>query len=191
MNDINSYAPDLPEYTNPFYDPNHEMDPLTRRQLMTASYYDFSLPWNLGFNYSMSYTNNGIRKRVSQTLGFNGSFSPTPKWGVTFSGGYDYAGRGDLLARPPLLADEPELGAGGLSQELEFQHLGQVVAVAGFEIRQEQQPLRQPLRLLTGARPAGRCPLHKWKKPNFTFNYEKENIRTYGICNSYVVLRRQ
>lgn len=93
VNDINSYAPDLPEYTNPFYDPNHEMDPLTRRQLMTASYYDFSLPWNLGFNYSMSYTNNGIRKRVSQTLGFNGSFSPTPKWGVTFSGGYDFSAK--------------------------------------------------------------------------------------------------
>ena len=39
------------------------MDPVLRRQYMAQSYYDFTLPWNFGFNYavnySVSYVNNG------------------------------------------------------------------------------------------------------------------------------------
>ena len=57
---------------------------------MASRYYDFSIPWNLGLNYSFSYTNTGNRKSVVQTLGFNGSLNLTPKWGVTFNGGYDF-----------------------------------------------------------------------------------------------------
>lgn len=93
MNDINSIPP---EYMNPFYDPYGQMDPVLRRQYMAQSYYDFSLPWNLGFNYtvnySISYTNNGTtgyKKNVTQTIGFNGSLNITPKMGITFQGGYD------------------------------------------------------------------------------------------------------
>ena len=93
MNDINSIPP---EYQNPFYDPYGHMDPVLRRQYMAQSYYDFSLPWNVGFNYavnySISYVNNGTtgyRKNITQTLGFNGSLNLTPKTGVTFQGGYD------------------------------------------------------------------------------------------------------
>lgn len=93
-NDINSQGtlpPDNPEFfTNPEV---QELDPNTRRALMTSQYYDFSIPWNLGFNYSLSYTNNGIRKNVIQTLGFNGSINLTPKWGITFNGGYDFESR--------------------------------------------------------------------------------------------------
>jgi len=93
INDINSIPP---EYMNPFYDPYGQMDPVLRRQYMSQAYYDFSLPWNLGFNYtvnySISYTNNGTtgyRKNVTQTVGFNGSVNITPKMGLTFQGGYD------------------------------------------------------------------------------------------------------
>lgn len=93
INDINSIPP---EYMNPFYDPYGRMDPVLRRQYMSQAYYDFSLPWNLGFNYtvnySISYTNNGTtgyRKNVTQTIGFNGSVNLTPKMGITFQGGYD------------------------------------------------------------------------------------------------------
>ena len=67
-----------------------ELDPNTRRMMMASRYYDFSIPWNLGLNYSFSYTNTGNRKSVVQTLGFNGSLNLTPKWGVTFNGGYDF-----------------------------------------------------------------------------------------------------
>ena len=93
INDITSLPP---EYMNPFYDPYGRMDPVLRRQYMAQSYYDFSLPWNFGFNYavnySISYVNNGTtgyRKNVTQTIGFNGSLNLTPKMGVTFQGGFD------------------------------------------------------------------------------------------------------
>ena len=93
INDINS----IPlEYINPFYDPYGRMDPTLRRQYMSQAYYDFSLPWNLGFNYmisySVSYINNGttgIRRNVNQTIGFNASINLTPKTGISLTGGYD------------------------------------------------------------------------------------------------------
>lgn len=95
MNDINSGGANTsPAYTDFFADPeNQKMDPNMRRMMMTSQYYDFNIPWNLGFNYSLSYTNNGIRKNISQTLGFNGSVNLTEKWGVTFNGGYDFEAR--------------------------------------------------------------------------------------------------
>ena len=88
INDINSQ---FPEYTNPFYfDPDNPIDPTLRRQMMTATYYNFDIPWNFGFNYSVNYSNNGVRKNVTQTLGFNASVNLTPKWGITFTSGYDF-----------------------------------------------------------------------------------------------------
>ncbi len=93
MNDITSIPP---EYMNPFYDPYGAMDPVLRRQYMAQAYYDFSLPWNFGFNYSVNYSISlgnyppkGYRKNITQTLGFNGSINLTPKTGITFQGGYD------------------------------------------------------------------------------------------------------
>ena len=97
VNDITSLPP---EYSNPFYDPYGTMDPTLRRQYMSQAYYDFSLPWNFGFNYavnySVSYVNNGTtgyRKNVTQTVSFNGSLNLTPKTGITFQGGYDIKAR--------------------------------------------------------------------------------------------------
>lgn len=94
-NDITTQPID-PAYANPFYDPYGTMDPMLRRQYMAQTYYDFSLPWNLSFNYTISYgislVNNGTtgyKKNVTQTIGFNGSLNLTPKWGVTFQGGFD------------------------------------------------------------------------------------------------------
>ena len=93
INDINSIPP---EYMNPFTDPYGTMDPVLRRQYMSQMYYDFSLPWNLGFNYninySVNYVNNGttgIKRNITQTIGFNGSITFSPKMAATISGGYD------------------------------------------------------------------------------------------------------
>ena len=93
INDINSIPP---EYINPFSDPYGTLDPVLRRQYMSQTYYDFSMPWNLGFNYmisySVSYVNNGttgIKRNVTQTIGFNASINITPKMGVAITGGYD------------------------------------------------------------------------------------------------------
>lgn len=94
INDVMSNIP--PEYTNPFYDPYGTMDPVLRRQYMSQSYYDFSMPWNIGFNYtvnySISYVNNGTtgyRKNINQNLGFTGGLTITPKTSLTFTGGFD------------------------------------------------------------------------------------------------------
>ena len=93
INDINSIPP---EYTNPFYDPYGMMDPMLRRQYMSQAYYDFSLPWNFGFNYNvnynLAYVNNGTtgyKRTVTQTIGFNGSITFSPKMSATINGGYD------------------------------------------------------------------------------------------------------
>ena len=93
INDINSIPH---EYANPFYDPYGTMDPVLRRQYMAQSYYDFSLPWNLGFNYNMNYNvqyvNNGttgFKREITQTIGFNGSITISQKMSATISGGYD------------------------------------------------------------------------------------------------------
>ena len=96
-NDINTIPP---EYFNPFSDPYGLMDPTLRRHYMASSYYDFSIPWNIGFNYvisySVGYTNNGttgFKRNVSQTIGFNGSVNLTPKTGITFTSGFDIQNR--------------------------------------------------------------------------------------------------
>ncbi len=91
MNDINSGAY-IGAYTNP-YDPSLNLDPTTRRQYLVSAYYDFSIPWNFGFNYSINYSNRGLRREITQTLGFNGSVTLTKKWGFTFNGGFDIAAR--------------------------------------------------------------------------------------------------
>ena len=97
MNDINSIPP---EYFNPFSDPYGLMDPLLRRRYMANAYYDFSIPWNIGFNYvisyGISYVNNGTtgyKRNVSQTIGFNGSVNLTPKTGISFTTGFDIQNR--------------------------------------------------------------------------------------------------
>ena len=83
-----------PEYTDMFAQPGfNDMDPNTRRQMLSSTYYDFSIPWNFGFNYSFTFTNNGLRRNVVQSLGFNASVNLTQKWGVTFNGGYDFQAR--------------------------------------------------------------------------------------------------
>ncbi len=92
VNDINSgTAEEHMLATNSFFDNNgNELDPATRRALLTSRYYDFSIPWNISFNYSLSYYNRGLKKEIIQSLGFNGSVTLTEKWGVTFTGGYDF-----------------------------------------------------------------------------------------------------
>ena len=84
--------------TNPFADPViEEMDEQDRqeqvnayRHLLTSQYYDFSVPLNVNFSYSINYANTGVKKTITQTLSFGGSMNLTPKWGITFNSGYDF-----------------------------------------------------------------------------------------------------
>ncbi len=78
------------------YDPTNPNPPSPgeRRAAMSGLYYDFSVPLNIGFNYSVQYSNNGVKKNVSQTLNFNFSTNLTPKWGITMSQlGYDFSAK--------------------------------------------------------------------------------------------------
>ena len=83
------------QYVNPYdpYDLSNNLDPVTRRQYMVQGYYDFDVPWSFTFNYSINYNNTGLKPVIRQTLGFNGSITPTPKWGFTFTSGYDFQQR--------------------------------------------------------------------------------------------------
>lgn len=96
-NDITSLPP---EYFNSWSDPYGTLNPAMRRQWMAGTYYDFSIPWNFGFNYSINYSaqpfNNGTtgyRKNVTQTLGVNASVRLTPKTMITVTSGYDFTTR--------------------------------------------------------------------------------------------------
>ena len=96
-NDITSLPP---EYFNSWSDPYGQLNPAMRRQWMAGQYYDFSIPWNFGFNYSINYqaqlANNGTtgyNKKFTQTINFNGSVKLTEKWMITATSGFDFTSR--------------------------------------------------------------------------------------------------
>ncbi|MDL2230527.1 LPS-assembly protein LptD [Alistipes sp. OttesenSCG-928-L06] len=63
------------------------------RNLLSSQYYDFSVPLNVNFGYSINYQNNGAKKTITQTLQFGASVNLTPKWGLSMSSSYDFQAR--------------------------------------------------------------------------------------------------
>lgn len=67
---------------------------------MMGEYMDFSVPWNLSFNYTLSYVSTyvanlyALKNEVIQTFGFTGNVTLTPNWKVAFSTGYDFVNKG-------------------------------------------------------------------------------------------------
>lgn len=58
-------------------------------------YVDFNIPWNLTFNYNISYSKNGFQKaQIVQSLMFAGEVNLTPKWKIGFNSGYDFEAGG-------------------------------------------------------------------------------------------------
>lgn len=56
------------------------------------SYMDFSMPWDLGFDYSLNYTGKSASNpngRVTQTLGVRGNISITEKWKLSANTNFD------------------------------------------------------------------------------------------------------
>jgi lipopolysaccharide assembly outer membrane protein LptD (OstA) len=87
---------------NPFNDPTlaqleddeqQQENLMAYRNLLTSQYYDFSVPLNLNFSYSINYTNNGVRKQITQTASFGASVNLTPKWGITINSGFDFVAK--------------------------------------------------------------------------------------------------
>lgn len=89
INDINSSMVIPTTIDNHEQDYLNRLDANTRRQVMTSQYYDFNIPWNLGLNYTFSYSKPGLKSSIMQSIGFQGSVTITEKWGLSFNGGYD------------------------------------------------------------------------------------------------------
>ena len=68
--------------------------------LMMGSYADFSMPWNLSFNYTLSYVSTyvaaqfNLKKEVIQTLSVSGNVDLTPNWKIAITTGYDFVNKG-------------------------------------------------------------------------------------------------
>ena len=68
--------------------------------LMMGSYADFSMPWNLSLNYTLSYVSTyvaaqfNLKKEVIQTLSVSGNVDLTPNWKIAISTGYDFVNKG-------------------------------------------------------------------------------------------------
>ena len=68
--------------------------------LMIGTYADFSVPWNISLNYTMSYVSAydaarfNISRNVIHSLTVSGNFSLTENWKITFSTGYDFTNKG-------------------------------------------------------------------------------------------------
>lgn len=57
--------------------------------------FELKIPWRLNLNYNVGYNNRNREDEFgTNTLRFNGNVELTPKWGINFSSGYDFKGRG-------------------------------------------------------------------------------------------------
>jgi len=58
-------------------------------------WYNFELPWDLQFAYSLTYGNNNRQNEItSQSIMFSGNIDLAPRWKVGLSSGYDFAQNG-------------------------------------------------------------------------------------------------
>ncbi len=68
--------------------------------LMMGTYADFSVPWNLSLNYTMSYVSAydaarfNINRSMTHSVSLSGSLSLTENWKFHFSTGYDFTNKG-------------------------------------------------------------------------------------------------
>ena len=68
--------------------------------LLVGTYADFSVPWNVSINYTLTYVNSYVASlyryegNTTQTLSFSGNMTLTENWKIAFSSGYDFANHG-------------------------------------------------------------------------------------------------
>lgn len=68
--------------------------------LLVGNYVDFSMPWTLSVNYTLSYVSTYVASQynfssnVVQSLGMSGNVSLTDHWRISFSTGYDFVNKG-------------------------------------------------------------------------------------------------
>ena len=68
--------------------------------LLVGTYADFSVPWNMSVNYTLTYVNSFVaatynyESNITQTLSLSGNVTLTEKWKIAFSSGYDFINHG-------------------------------------------------------------------------------------------------
>ena len=68
--------------------------------LLVGTYADFSVPWNLSLNYTLSHVSTYVaatynfKSDVVQTLGISGNISLTKNWKLSVTTGYDFQNKG-------------------------------------------------------------------------------------------------
>ena len=68
--------------------------------LLMGTYADFSMPWNVSLNYTLSYVSTyvaaqfNLKREVIQTLGVSANMDLTQNWRVAVSTGYDFVNKG-------------------------------------------------------------------------------------------------
>lgn len=85
-NQVSNFVPD-----------NSNQNQLQQNPVNPLFYEEFNMPWSFNFNFSYSYTksysftNNTLITNIQHTptLNFNGNISPTSKWEMGFSSGFD------------------------------------------------------------------------------------------------------
>ncbi len=53
----------------------------------------FNVPWSMNVSYSLNYYKSGLNSIISQTLSLSGNVSLTKKMAITYTSGYDFAGK--------------------------------------------------------------------------------------------------
>ncbi|MDO5607331.1 MAG: putative LPS assembly protein LptD [Capnocytophaga sp.] len=77
---------------DPFKKDENEEQPEEKEK---TQFYQATIPWDLTFAYSLTYTNMAREKRMSNnSLMFSGNVELTPKWIVGLSSGYDFVNKG-------------------------------------------------------------------------------------------------
>ncbi|MFO7790962.1 MAG: putative LPS assembly protein LptD [Bacteroidales bacterium] len=57
------------------------------------AYVDFSIPWNINFDYTLNYDKPYNEKNITQTVNVRGDVSLTKKWKISFNTGYDFVNK--------------------------------------------------------------------------------------------------
>ncbi|MCH7398222.1 LPS-assembly protein LptD [Belliella sp. DSM 107340] len=85
------------EVTNNFLQQGGQMNEFVENEITRivndpSQYIDWSIPWNLGFGYNVSYNRQASgNTNITQALNINGDLSLTEKWKVNFNTGYDFS----------------------------------------------------------------------------------------------------
>ncbi len=89
-------SPSQPQYIAPVRQSPYDNNP----GLLLGHYADFSMPWNLSINYTLSYVSTYEAAKYNFTtntihnLSLSGNLTLTEKWRFSFSTGYDFSNKG-------------------------------------------------------------------------------------------------